>query len=128
MTPARPTGKASPRPGRKQALAVCSGLPAVELTHPFGDESAVFKVAGKMFSVVSLHDEPGSITLKCDPDDAQGLTGEYDEISPGYHMNKRHWITVTLGPGLPPGLVADLIADSYALVVASLPARARPST
>lgn len=63
---------------------------------PFGPEAAVFKVVGKMFALVPWQDDPLSITLKCDPDEAIALRVRYDAIIPGYHMNKEHWNTVTL--------------------------------
>jgi predicted DNA-binding protein (MmcQ/YjbR family) len=112
---------------RKHALATCSRLPSAELTHPFGEATAVFKVAGKMFAAVSLHDSPGRVTLKCDPGYGAALIDRHEEVTPGYHMNKRHWITVTLHPVLPANLVKDLIADSYDLVFDALSARSRPS-
>jgi len=94
----------------------CARLPTAELCHPFGESTAVFKVAGKMFAAVSLDDQPGRITLKCDPGYGAALADQYQEITPGYHMSKRHWITVTLSPSLAPDLVEDLLAESYELV------------
>ena len=113
--------------GREQALTTCSQLPASELTYPFGEATAVFKVIGRMFAVVSLSDEPDRITLKCDPDYGAALCGQFAEIAPGYHMNKRHWITIVLDPTLPTTLTDELIIDSYDLVLAGLPAHLRPS-
>jgi predicted DNA-binding protein (MmcQ/YjbR family) len=110
---------------REQALATCSQLPSATLTHPFGEGTSVFKVAGRMFAAISLDDSPGRVTLKCDPGYGAALVDRHDEFTPGYHMNKRHWITVTLHPVLPANLLEDLIADSYDLVVAALPARSR---
>ncbi len=112
---------------RQQALTVCYGLPAAELSYPFGEGTAIFKVAGKMFVAISLDDEPGRATLKCDPEYGSVLVDQNDEITPGYHMNKRHWITVLLVPTLPAMLIEDLITDSYDLVLAGLPARVRRS-
>jgi predicted DNA-binding protein (MmcQ/YjbR family) len=86
---------------------------------------AVFKVAGKMFAVVSLDDEPGRLTVKCEPDYASFLVQTHDEIVPGYHMNKRHWVTVTLTSTMSPELISELISDSHELIVASLPAQLR---
>lgn len=112
---------------RVRALAACTQLPGAELTHPFGFAIAVFKAGGKMFAAVSLSDEPGRLTLKCDPDYAAFLIQQFDEMIPGYHMNKRHWITITLNPTLPADLIEDLISDSYDLVIAALPKHARLS-
>jgi predicted DNA-binding protein (MmcQ/YjbR family) len=110
-----------------KALAACTRLPGAELTHPFGFDTSVFKAGGKMFAAVSLSDEPGRLTLKCDPDYGAFLIQQFNEMIPGYHMNKRHWITITLSPTLPPDLIEDLISDSYDSVTASLPKRARLS-
>jgi len=107
--------------GRVWALATCSQLPTVELAHPFGLTTSVFKVVGRMFAVVSLDDAPGRATLKCDPDYGSFLVQQFDEVTPGYHMNKRHWITLVLSPTLPTDLIEGLITDSYDLVVAALP-------
>jgi predicted DNA-binding protein (MmcQ/YjbR family) len=125
MTGRRPQEPAGQRDAVK---ARCEGLPGAELTFPFGEETAVYKVGGKMFALVSLDGEPGSVTLKCDPDEAISLREAHRAISPGYYMNKRHWVTIALGGDVPLELELDLVTDSYALVVASLPARARPAT
>ncbi|MFZ0171285.1 MAG: MmcQ/YjbR family DNA-binding protein [Acidimicrobiales bacterium] len=112
---------------RDGVLEQCGAFAEAELTYPFGDDTAVFKVAGKMFALVSLGDAPAQATLKCDPEEATALRRTYDGVTPGYHMNKRHWVTVDLGAALPGELVADLVRGSYQLVVASLPARRRPA-
>jgi predicted DNA-binding protein (MmcQ/YjbR family) len=111
---------------RETVLGQCAAFVGSELTYPFGDETAVFKVGGKMHAMVSLDDSPGRVTLKCDPDAAVDLRDSYAAVGPGYYMNKRHWITVDLGGDVPDALLTDLVADSYDLVVAGLPARLRP--
>jgi len=108
-------------------LAQCAALAGTDLSYPFGDETAVFKVGGKMLALVSLDDTPGRVTLKCEPEAITGLRDAYAAIGPGYYMNKRHWITVQLGDDVPDSLLTDLIVDSYDLVVAGLPVRLRPS-
>lgn len=112
---------------RNGVLAQCGDLPAAEIVYPFGDDTAVFKVVGKMFALVALGEEPGSVTLKCDPEESVALRQAHASITPGYYMNKQHWITVDLGPRLPDGLVPELVRGSYDLVVASLPRRKRPA-
>lgn len=87
---------------------------------PFGPEASVFKVLGKMFALSILDARPLTVNLKCDPDDAIRLREEHPAIAPGWHMNKRHWNTVTVS-GLPDAMVQELIEDSYDLVVAGLP-------
>ena len=81
----------------------------------------MIKVGGKMFALVPLSEEPGSINLKCDPARALELRDAYAGIRPGYHQNKRHWNTVELDGSVEDDVVRGLIADSYNLVVASLP-------
>lgn len=105
--------------------AACLALPGALLTFPFGEDTAVFKVGGKVFALTDA-DEPAHITLKAEPPDVAGLVETHDAVSPGYHMNKKHWITVQLDDTLPAGLVGELIEDSYDLVVDRLPARDRP--
>ena len=75
-----------------------------------------------MFALSWMDAEPLKVNLKCDPEDAIRLRGEHEGlITPGYHMNKRHWNTVTVDGELPDRLVRELIEDSYDLVVAGLP-------
>src|SRR3954451_23234620 len=92
---------------------------------PFGPEHSVFKVAGKMFALSALDRSPLEVSLKCGPDLALHLRASYPAIRPGYHLNKRHWNTLTLDGSLPEQLVRDLIEDSYELVVSAMPARVR---
>ncbi|MFJ5786724.1 MmcQ/YjbR family DNA-binding protein [Streptomyces hydrogenans] len=91
---------------------------------PFGPDTSVFKVAGKLFALSWLDGEPLRINLKCDPEDAVRLREEHPAITPAYHMNKRHWNTVEVA-GLPDRMVRELIEDSYDLVVAGLPKAVR---
>ena len=105
---------------RDEVIAVCSAKPGSVEDYPFGDEVAVFKVAGKMFALVTLGPAPGSVSLKCDPDLAVGLRRRYAAITAGYHLSKRHWNTVTLDGSVPDDELLDLIGHSYELVVARL--------
>lgn len=103
----------------------CLSLPhAVEDT-PFGPEALVYKVAGKMFALLLADDVPPRLNLKCEPDYALELRDRHAAIRPGYHMNKRHWNTLTLDGSLPARLVRELIRHSYDRVIAGLPARQR---
>jgi predicted DNA-binding protein (MmcQ/YjbR family) len=108
------------------ALDTCGNLPSAELTHPFGFETAVYKVRGKVFAILPLDAERPSITLKSHPEDAASLVREFEAVTPGYHMNKKHWITVALDVDLPDGLAAELIEESYRLVIATLPRAQQP--
>ncbi|MFB2597320.1 MmcQ/YjbR family DNA-binding protein [Herbiconiux sp. P17] len=116
----------SKRITREEVLEVCAGLPATADVRPFGPETSVFKVVGKVFALTNLDDEPCTVTLKAAPPHAEALVRDHAWIIPGYHMNKRHWITVTLGATTDGELVTDLIVNSYDLVVAGLPRAKRP--
>ncbi|SDC12098.1 MmcQ/YjbR family DNA-binding protein [Streptomyces prasinopilosus] len=107
-------------PARLRALCLSFGA-AVE-DFPFGPRISVFKVGGKLFALADLDARPLKVNLKCDPQDAVRLRAAHpDLIVPGWHMNKRHWNTVTVDGGLPDRLVRELVEDSYDLVVAGLP-------
>ena len=110
---------------RDAVLALCAGLPAALEDYPFGDGVAVFKVGGKMFALVPLEGEPGSVNLKCDPDLALELRERHAAVQPGYHQNKRHWNTVTLDNSIEDDELAGMIEDSYELVVRALPKKVR---
>ena len=87
---------------------------------PFGPDTLVFKVMGKMFALSGLERIPPQVNLKCDPERAEYLREEYEgDIIPGYHMSKTHWNTIYLDR-LPPKLVTELVDHSYELVVAKL--------
>ena len=107
--------------GRDRVIAACGAKPGSAEDYPFGDEVAVFKVAGRMFALVSLGPPPGSVSLKCDPDLAAVLRDHYGAIAPGHHLNKRHWNTVILDGSLPDEMICDLVEDSYDLIVSRLP-------
>ena len=89
-------------------------------SEPFGPDALVFKVMGKMFALLSQKKNEKKLTLKCDPSDAAVLVSQFDEIIPGYHMNKKHWITVSLKGDVPIGIMRDLATKSYELVVSKL--------
>lgn len=99
---------------------MCAAKPGAVEDYPFGEETAVFKVAGKMFALVPLGPAPGSVSLKCDPDRAAWLRRRYPAITAGYHLSKRHWNTVTLDGTVPGDELLDLIGHSYDPVVAGL--------
>ncbi len=103
---------------------LCLTFRGSEETFPFGFETSVFKVAGKMFALSRLEGEPLSVSLKCEPQLAEQLRSAHPCISAGYHLNKRHWNTVLLDGTLPEQMIADLVEDSYDLVVSKL-SRAR---
>jgi predicted DNA-binding protein (MmcQ/YjbR family) len=90
--------------------------PGAEETTPFGPDTLVYKVGGKMFALTTPDEYPARLNLKCDPDRSMVLRDEYESIIPGYHMNKRHWNTLILDGGVPSKLVRELIDHSYELV------------
>ncbi|MFE6835746.1 MULTISPECIES: MmcQ/YjbR family DNA-binding protein [unclassified Streptomyces] len=98
----------------------CLGFNAAVEEFPFTPETSVFKVLGKVFALSALDAEPLKVNLKCEPELAVRLREEHEAIVPGYHMNKRHWNTVTVG-GVPEAMLRELVEDSYDLVVAGLP-------
>lgn len=99
----------------------CLSKNHVTESFPFDEETLVFKVAGKMFALAGLEHHPATVNLKCDPEKALELREEYDEITPGYHMNKMHWNTVIIDGNLSHKLIRELTDDSYNLVVKGLP-------
>ena len=97
-----------------------SGFNGSDASYPFGPEALVFKVMGKMFALVSQKEKIPRVTLKCDPADAEILVSDFDSIIPGYYMNKKHWITVSLSDEIPDEMLTDLADGSYKLVVNKL--------
>ena len=106
---------------RDEVIGACAAQPGAVEDYPFSDGTVVFKVAGKMFALVSLGAPPGSVSLKCDPDRAVGLRRRHAAITAGYHLNKRHWNTIQLDGTVPGDEIAELVGHSHELVVASLP-------
>jgi predicted DNA-binding protein (MmcQ/YjbR family) len=98
----------------------CHSLPGTTEDFPFDEQTLVFKVLGKIYALTDV-DLFESINLKCDPARALELRAAYPEIEPGYHMNKKHWNTVSMQGGLSDELILDLINHSYRLVVETLP-------
>jgi len=108
------------------AASIALEQPAASLEHPFGPTWDVFKVAGLVFALIT--DEPGRriINLKAEPEECRALCEQFDSITPGYHMNKKHWISLSAGEGIDAELVRELVLGSYRLVVAKLPRSRRP--
>jgi len=106
-----------------ELVEICLALPQAFESFPFGEETSVFKTSGngKVFAITTLTARPLSITLKCDPEDSLALRETYPEITPGYHMNKKHWISVDLEGGVPTDLVEELVRASHALVQPRVP-------
>jgi predicted DNA-binding protein (MmcQ/YjbR family) len=99
----------------------CLSKPCATENMPFGPDVLVFKVSGKMFALAALDEVPTTVNLKCDPDLALELRDRYEQITPGYHMNKKHWNTVEVERGIPDPELRKMIDHSYDLVAKGLP-------
>jgi predicted DNA-binding protein (MmcQ/YjbR family) len=100
----------------RAVVAWCRRQPAAVEEYPFGPETRVFKVGGKMFAVCARTSSPDRVTLKSDPGVALQLRHEYPAVTPGYHANKQHWNTVRLDGSVPTAVVKRMLEDSYRLV------------
>ena len=103
----------------------CLAQPEAVEEFPFTPEHSVFKVAGKMFALSALKRTPLQISVKCEPELALQFRDSYEAIVAGWHLNKRHWNTITCGGDCPDKLIRDMIEDSYDLVVDGLPKQKR---
>ncbi len=110
---------------RDEACAACAAKRGAVETYPFGADTAVYKVGGKMFALIPRSAEPPRLSLKCDPEWAEVLRNAYAAVQPGYHLNKKHWNTIVLDRSIPDDELEELIEHSYALIVESLPQRVR---
>lgn len=99
----------------------CLNKPCASESTPFGPDVLVFKVGGKMFALAALDEVPTTANLKCDPDLALELRDRYEQVTPGYHMNKKHWNTVEIESGIPDAELRKMIDHSYDLVAETLP-------
>lgn len=104
---------------RTELCAYLLSKPGTTEERPFGPDTAVFKVRGKMFALVP-DNKPLRINLKCDPNEALFLRDMFTAVQPGYHMNKRHWNTVTCDDSIPADIFWRMVDDSYDLVVKTL--------
>jgi predicted DNA-binding protein (MmcQ/YjbR family) len=98
----------------------CLGQIAAVEEFPFGPEAAVFKVLGKMFALMPVDADPARINLKVDPFIGEVLRENHKAVTGAYHMNKRHWVTITVDGSMSDDEVTDLIDASYDLVVSGL--------
>jgi predicted DNA-binding protein (MmcQ/YjbR family) len=97
----------------------CLSKKGVSEGFPFGEDTLVFKVMGKIFAITSF-EQPLSVNLKCDPEKAVELRERYEDVQPGYHMNKKHWNTVNFEGEIPVRELKEMTDHSYELVVKSL--------
>jgi len=108
----------------EQFREYCLNKKGVTEGFPFDEHTLAFKVSGKIFAITSF-DLPFTVNLKCDPERAIELREKYDEIIPGYHMNKKHWNTVTFDGMIPDKLLKEMTDESYELVVNSFSKKLR---
>jgi predicted DNA-binding protein (MmcQ/YjbR family) len=98
----------------------CLSKPCATESMPFGPDVLVFKVSGKMFALAALDEAPTTVNLKCDPDLALDLRDRYEQVRPGYHMNKKHWNTIEIEGDIPNAELQKMIDHSYDLVAKKL--------
>ncbi len=99
----------------------CLSKPGATEDMPFGEDVLVFRVGGKMFALVALDEIPPRVNLKCDSELALELRDRYEQVRPGYHMNKKHWNTVEIDSEIPDTELCKMIDHSYELVARTLP-------
>ena len=104
-----------------QFRGYCLSKPRATEGTPFGPDVLVFKVSDKMFALAALDEVPTTVNLQCDPDLALELRDRYEQVAPGYHMNKKHWNTVGIEGGIPDPELRKMIDHSYDLVTKGLP-------
>jgi predicted DNA-binding protein (MmcQ/YjbR family) len=104
----------------------CLSMPGSTESFPFDNEALVFKVEGKMFALLNLGSRK-FLNLKCLPEKSVELREDYSFISPGYHMNKKHWNTLDFSQHIPWSLVTELIEHSYSLVKPKLKKEKKPA-
>lgn len=109
----------------ERVAAVALGMAEVTEERPFGPDTDVYKVRGKVFVIASPGADPPRVTLKCEPSLAVHLREQYPAVTPGYHTNKRLWNTVVLDGSVPSEEIEDMIDHSYRQVVASFPKTTR---
>ena len=102
----------------------CLAKSAVTESFPFGEQTLVFKVAGKMFALVDVENFE-SVNLKCPPEQAIEWREQYMAVQPGYHMNKQHWNTVSVNEDVDDAFFLEMVDLSYNLVVQSLSKKVR---
>ena len=112
--------------GWSQVEAYCRAKPESAVSTPYGPEPLVFKVCGKMFALLGHLDGKPVVSLKCEPEQGLMLRATFPGITPGYHLNKQHWVTLPLDGSLPKGLALELVDGAYDLIIASAPKKRRP--
>lgn len=104
----------------------CLSKPGASEDTPFDENTLCFKVGNKIFAIIDI-ELFESVNLKCDPERAVDLREEFGGIVPGYHMNKKHWNTVSFDGSVPDKIILELVDHSYDLIFNSLPKKIRES-
>ena len=112
---------------KKKVRTYCVSLPLVKEDYPFGPYVQVFKIKSKLFALMTNRKGVERVNLKCDPEEAIILREIFEDVIPGYHMNKMHWNTIILSGSIPDGEIKRMIDRSYCLVVKKLKKRDRES-
>ena len=105
---------------KKKIKEYCLTLPQAKEDYPFGPDVLVFKIKNKLFALMTTREGVERVNLKCDPEEAIILREIFEDVIPGYHMNKAHWNTVILSGSIPDGEIKRMIDRSYCLVVKKL--------
>lgn len=100
---------------------LCLSMKGATEDMPFDETTLCFRVGGKIFAITDIEDRPVKVNLKCDPEKAIELRELYEYITPGWHMNKKHWNTVNLESGITDELTRELVIESYDLIFKKLP-------
>jgi predicted DNA-binding protein (MmcQ/YjbR family) len=111
---------------QEHAQARAQELPGADLEQPFGPGWDVYKVRDRVFMLLTEITGEPIVIVKAVPEEGKALREQHEDITPGYHMNKQHWITLHPGGNLQKQLVEDLVTESYLLVVENLPRAERP--
>lgn len=100
----------------EQLYNFCVSFPDASDSMPFGDDFVVFKISGKIFAILNIKQKPIKISCKVLPDINMELQEKYNDVEPGYHLNKKHWATIRVGGDFPDDNIKELIEQSYKLV------------
>jgi len=110
---------------KKSLISYCSSKPFATSDFPFDDEVMVFRICGKIFALLNIKSAENSISLKCNPELALILREEYKGVTPGYHLNKRHWNSVDCNSGIPEEKIIEMIDHSYSVTAKGLTKKQR---
>lgn len=105
----------------------CIARPGATESFPFDEVTLVFKVGNKIFALMDTESRPATLALKCDPERAMQLRETHTAVVPGYHLNKKHWNTITINGSVQSSELQDWIDHSYELVRKSLPKAVKDS-